>query len=152
MTFHINSNGLSDTVRLGEQIGANCQGGEVIQLVSDLGGGKTALVQGIARGMNSVDPVASPTFTIGREYRTAGKLELHHFDFFRLDDAGVVAEELAESIDNPHVVTALEWADVAQRVLPNDRLVIVIKTTGERSRSIHLTFGKKHEHLIKGIA
>jgi tRNA threonylcarbamoyladenosine biosynthesis protein TsaE len=53
-----------ETVALGQKIGQQLQGGEVIELISDLGGGKTQLVRGLAAGMGSTDQVQSPTFTI----------------------------------------------------------------------------------------
>lgn len=119
--------------------------------MSDVGGGKTAFVKGVAKGMGSSDQVASPTFTISREYR-ADKLELHHFDFYRLEEPGVVQAELAESIHDPQVAVAIEWAQIVSGVLPEDRLSIVIKQTGENSRAFSIEAGKEHEHLLEGFS
>ncbi len=58
----------AQTEAVGEKIGANLRGGETIELVSDVGGGKTTFVHGLARGFGSTDIVASPTFTISRQY------------------------------------------------------------------------------------
>ena len=96
MTYQIDSNNLEDTLNLAAKIGANIRGGEVIELVSDLGGGKTVFVRGLAKGMKSDDQVASPTFTINREYKT-GDLVLSHYDFYRLSDPGIISAELEES-------------------------------------------------------
>lgn len=85
---------------IAKNIGHHVKGGETIELVSDLGGGKTTFVHGLTAGVGSVDAVASPTFTISRQYK-AGKLTIYHFDFYRLKEAGIMADELAEVINHP---------------------------------------------------
>ena len=110
------------------------RGGEVIELVSDLGGGKTTLVRGLARGAGSQDKVASPSFTISKVYKT-DKLEIHHFDFYRLSEPGVVADELAEVVGDPKIVVVVEWADAVRHVLPDKRLSIKIEQTAEGDRT-----------------
>lgn len=148
MTLQIDTTSPEDTLNLAAKIGARLRGGEVIELVSDLGGGKTVFVRGLAKGMGSKDQVASPTFTISREYR-AGDLELHHFDFYRLNDAGIVADELEESINDEKIAVAIEWSEIVEDVLPGDRLRVEIIKTGDESRSLTMRAGKKHTYLIK---
>ena len=69
------------TERFGEALSKYLEAGTVIALDGDLGAGKTCLTRGIARGMGSEDPVASPTFTIVNEY-SGGRLMLFHFDTY----------------------------------------------------------------------
>lgn len=99
------------------------KGGEVIELDSDLGSGKTTFVKGLAQGIGSADRVASPTFTISKIYK-GPKLSLHHFDFYRLSDAGILADELKESLQNPQVITVIEWSGIVKNVLPKRRISI----------------------------
>jgi len=120
----------------------------VLELVSDLGGGKTTFVRGLARGMGSIDRVASPTFTISRVYE-AGDLELHHFDFYRLHEAGLIAEELAEIIGNPKVVAVVEWGGVVKNVLPDKRLTITIEKTPSDGRRVMLRAPESLGYLIR---
>lgn len=110
----------------------------MIELVSDLGGGKTTFVRGLARGMGSTDKVASPTFTISKVYQAA-KLELHHFDLYRLPEPGLIQMELADVLSDPQAVVVVEWADIVHQVLPKDRLTITITHTDENSRHLHIT-------------
>lgn len=135
---------------LGRAIGQKLKGGEVIELVSDLGGGKTSFVKGMADGMGSEDETASPTFTVCRVYKSEN-LELHHFDFYRLDDGGIVAIELLEAMSDPKVVTAIEWPETVRAVLPKDRLTITIKTVTDNGRKFIFSAGKDHRHLIEGL-
>lgn len=138
-----------DTLALGKALGATLSGGEVIELIGDLGAGKTLLVHGIAEGINSDDVVQSPSFTISRIYQGDG-IELHHYDFYRLgEDPGILRAELAESLEDSQVAVVTEWANSVEDVLPQDKLTITItyqdeenvrlltlKATGEKSASI----------------
>lgn len=138
---------VEETEQLAAQIGARVKGGEVIELVSDLGGGKTAFVRGLARGMGSRDHVASPTFTVSRVYE-ADDLALHHFDFYRLPEAGIMSAELGELLEDPKAVVAVEWSDVVQHVLPAERLAVAITQTGETSRELTFAYPQALAYLI----
>lgn len=138
------------TEQIAELIGGRLQGGEVIELISDLGGGKTTFVRGLARGMGSIDRVASPTYTISKVY-SAGKLELHHFDFYRLNEGGMVAHELAEFIHDPLCVVVVEWAEVVHTVLPESRLTININRLSETTRSLEIAYDEDQTYLLEGL-
>jgi tRNA threonylcarbamoyladenosine biosynthesis protein TsaE len=120
----------------------------MIELVSDLGGGKTTFVKGLARGIASNDIVSSPTFTLSNVY-AGEKVALYHFDFYRLLEPGIMREELAEVLADPQAVTVVEWADIVRNVLPDDHLTITIMTTGETSRHYEVKVGKTSKHLIQ---
>lgn len=119
----------------------------MIELTSDLGGGKTAFVRGLARGMGSQDTVASPSFTISREYK-AGPLTLYHFDFYRLNNPGIMANELAELLTDPQAVIAVEWGQLIEDVLPAKRLRIDIKASGENQRQFAIVYPAELAYLI----
>jgi tRNA threonylcarbamoyladenosine biosynthesis protein TsaE len=125
-----------ETEKLAEKIGRALKGGEVIELVSDLGGGKTTFVRGLARGFGSHNKVASPTFTLSRVYES-GDREMHHFDFYRLHEPGLIAEELVDVLGDHRNVVVVEWADLVKDVLPRRRLTINIEHIIEGRR---LTF------------
>ena len=126
-----------ETEAFGERLGRRLRGGEAIELDSDLGGGKTTLVRGIARGAGSPDQVASPTFTVSKLYE-AGALRIHHFDFYRLPAAGIMSQELAELLEDRSNVIIVEWSDAVRSVLPAERITITI----ERVKS-----GEDHRRL-----
>jgi tRNA threonylcarbamoyladenosine biosynthesis protein TsaE len=146
-TLRIESTSLDETLQLAADIGARLRGGEVIELVSDLGGGKTAFTRGLAQGMGSTDTVSSPSFTISNEYQ-AGKLRLCHFDFYRLHEAGIMSDEIKELIDDPQVVVVVEWAGVVENVLPAQRVRIEIETTGENSRTFLCSYPDTLSYLF----
>jgi tRNA threonylcarbamoyladenosine biosynthesis protein TsaE len=149
-TLQMHSTSSESTERLGEAIGAKLRGGEIIELVSDLGGGKTTFTRGLVRGAGSDDRVASPTFTISREYHTAS-FTIAHFDFYRLDEAGIVAAELEEAMGDTHTVVVVEWGDVVRDVLPEHRLTITIKldAASESARDITITYPEHYRYLLE---
>jgi tRNA threonylcarbamoyladenosine biosynthesis protein TsaE len=146
----ISSTSSEETEAYANKLGKRLKGGEAIELVSDLGGGKTTFVRGLAAGMGSSERVASPTFTLGREYRGKG-LTIYHFDFYRLSEAGIMGHELDEALNDPLGIVVIEWADVARGILPERRLAIEIKVTGENSRELRLTYPDTLGYLVEGI-
>lgn len=123
----------------GQKLGALFAGGEVIELIGDVGAGKTTLTKGIAVGMGIDETVQSPTFTISRVYDASDNLRLAHYDFYRLGDAGIMANELDEAAHDAATVTIVEWADVVDGVLPTDRLRLHITSPAETTRHITAT-------------
>lgn len=148
--LRVSSTSSAQTEQLAERLGSRLKGGEVIELISDLGGGKTTFVRGLARGFGSTDRVASPTFTISRVYQ-AGPRTIHHFDLYRLPEAGLIAEELAEVIGDQHCVTVIEWADVVQNVLPAERLTIEFRRTGDEGRTLYIHIPDALTYLTEGL-
>ena len=74
--------------------------GDTVCLNGDLGSGKTTLVQGIAAGWGSLDPVSSPTFVLINVYRRPNKQTLYHLDAYRIQNSTEVIDlDLAVLID-----------------------------------------------------
>jgi len=135
---------------IGQSIGQVLLGGEIIELIGDIGAGKTTLVKGIAVGLGIDEYVQSPSFTINRVYQARDGLTLIHYDFYRLEDAGIMADELQEVIDDPKSITVIEWADAVMGVLPSDRLSIRITSTSETERKLDLTSGGETSQKLIG--
>jgi tRNA threonylcarbamoyladenosine biosynthesis protein TsaE len=131
----------------GERLGRRLKGGEVIELISDLGGGKTTLTRGIARGAGSSDVVGSPTFTISKVYKTPA-FDIHHFDFYRLNEAGLMEHELADLLHDPKVVLIVEWGEVVQHVLPEQRITTHINKTPDGAREFACQYPSELAYLF----
>ena len=137
--------------QLGEAIGRSVSGGEVLELVGDIGAGKTTLTKGIARALGVNEPVQSPTFTISRVYNSPKGLRLAHYDFYRLGEAGIMGDEIREAMDDDSVVV-VEWAGAVDDALPKDRLVVKITTISEEERLVEFhPGGKKSTELWQKI-
>ncbi len=109
----IETGGVEQTVDLGFKLGRLIDSSIVIALTGDLGSGKTAFVQGLARGLGVPADyyITSPSYTLINRY--PGRLDLFHVDLYRLEDN--VAIELEElgfyDILSGNGVTAIEWSD-----------------------------------------
>ena len=137
--------------RLGVAIGQAVSGGEVLELVGDIGAGKTTLTKGIAKALDINEPIQSPTFTISRVYDSPRGLRLAHYDFYRLGEAGIMGNEISEAVDNDSVVV-VEWAGAVDGDLPEDRLAIKIIATSEEERLVEFhPGGKKSAELWQKI-
>jgi len=125
-----------ETANAGRMLAELVQPGDVITLTGDLGAGKTCLVKGVARGLGVVESVTSPTFNILLVHR--GRLDLNHFDLYRLERA----EEL-EDIDfwgtlESGGVSFVEWGERFRTALPDDHLAVTIEIASEQARTLTL--------------
>jgi tRNA threonylcarbamoyladenosine biosynthesis protein TsaE len=118
------SRSVEETRALGEELGRDVlRAGDVVVLTGELGTGKTALAQGVGRGLGVDGPVVSPTFTLIREYE--GRVPLCHVDVYRLERVQELHDlGLEERLDDS--VTLIEWGEVAGSALPQDRLEVRI--------------------------
>lgn len=139
------------TQQLGRVLAPLLEPGDVIELVGDLGAGKTHFVQGIVAGLGVSSEVAnSPTFVLIQEY--TGRLSVCHVDAYRLRDSDEFVELGADELLGSEAVCLIEWGDRVADVLPRDRLRVKIQVTGELSRSFALTAsGRRSEELLRGI-
>ncbi len=138
--------------QFGAKIGASFLGGEIVELIGDVGSGKTTLTKGIAVGLGVTENVQSPSFTINRVYSGHDGMTLSHYDFYRLNDAGIMADELQEVTSDKKTVTVIEWAGVVEGVLPIDRLTIKITSPTESMRQLELVAGGENSRkLLEGL-
>lgn len=144
------TNSAEETEHFAAQLGGLLTGGECVELVADLGGGKTTFTRGLVRGAGSHDIVASPTYTISKMYQTP-QFAVHHFDFYRLPEAGLMQYELADVMHDPQVVLVVEWGDVVADILPAERLRIVIAARGDTIRELTCTYGEAYKEMVEKL-
>lgn len=152
MILTILSKTIEDTLAIGAALGQVLTGGELLELTSDVGGGKTTFTKGLGHGLGCRDTIQSPSFTISRVYDCDRGLQLHHFDFYRLQDAGIMAAELAECIADPLAVVVVEWAGIVDAVLPEKRLRITINAVSETSRIFTIVVPKSAAYVADALA
>ena len=124
-----------DMISFGQELGNSLKGGEVIELIGDVGAGKTTFTKGLAKSLSITDEIQSPTFTISRVYEGA-KNNLVHYDFYRLNDAGIMAIEMQDVIDDPNNITVIEWGEPVREVLPKKYITVKIKIISENIREV----------------
>ena len=111
---------------IGESIAGLLRAGDAVVLTGELGAGKTTLVQGVARGLGVDDHVASPTFTLVKEYR--GRLDLAHVDVYRLRRMQDVVDLGLDELVADGAVLLVEWGDAVEELIGDDRLTIELTT------------------------
>lgn len=137
MTYREISTSPEQTEAIGRRLAETCRG-RVVTLNGGLGAGKTALIRGLARALGYDGIVTSPTFSIVNDYRADGRTVLYHFDIYRLDEEGLIDigwdDYLAEG-----ATIAVEWAENAAALMPDDAVAIAISGSGEEPREIRVT-------------
>lgn len=124
------SNSYEETSGAAAEFADTLKGGEVIAMYGDLGAGKTAFVQGLARGLGINRHITSPTFTIVNEYE--GRLPLYHFDVYRIADPDEMYEIGYDEYITSGGVCVIEWAELIEELLPEDCVRIEILKDDEK--------------------
>lgn len=142
----------AETEELGRKLAISLKPGLVINLIGDLGAGKTRLVQAVAEGAGCDRlAVTSPTFVLHHQYQTE-TLELNHFDAYRLRDSDEFLEFGGHELLEPPAVSFVEWGDRILDLLPKDLLRIEIESTGKISRRFRFcSSGPVSEAVLKSL-
>ena len=151
-TLDFVSHSPSQTHRFGVRLGLLLQSGDIVCLEGELGTGKTCLTQGIGEGMEVVEPITSPTFTLIAEHRPpTPKPILYHIDMYRLNAA--VSEALAIGLEDYLLgdgVCVIEWADRIRAALPAERLWITLRHLDDSKRGIVMNAtGRRYKELLR---
>ncbi len=151
MNYKVMSYSEKDTIELAQNIESEKFPNMVICLTGDLGSGKTIFAKGFASALEVEEEVTSPTFNIIKEY-TSGEMPLYHMDVYRLDQN---KEEIGiEEYYTKGGVTIIEWADMIESILPEERMDIKFKISEENedARTIIITpYGQKYEDVCEAV-
>jgi tRNA threonylcarbamoyladenosine biosynthesis protein TsaE len=133
--FHTESE--EETIDLGERLAAELPAKAAVLLIGNLGAGKTTLAKGIVKGLHAAQPdeVSSPTFTLIHEYSPT----VYHIDLYRLDRPEQVATLGLDEIFDRTAVVLIEWGERFPQLMPDDRIEIRLRATGENTRQIEVT-------------
>lgn len=145
------TNNAEETEHLGYKIGKALFGGEIIAMTGDLGAGKTTMTKALAKGLEIDDYITSPTFTIVNEY--SGRLKLFHFDVYRIGDVEEMYDLGYEEYFYSDGVCIIEWSNLIEEILPDDRINIDIAYIDEISRQVTITGnGERFDSLVKELS
>ena len=125
------TNSAEETFALGKKTGEAASRGQVYALYGDLGVGKTVFAQGFGAGLGITEPLASPTFTILKEYEE-GRLPLYHFDVYRIEDPDEMDEiGYYDKLDGDGVCL-IEWPSQIEEILPRELIRITIEKNTQK--------------------
>lgn len=129
----------------------------VLELIGDVGTGKTTFTKGLAEGLGATEAVTSPSFMISKRYGLRRAVndsgmsnqadgaqgeanglggELVHYDFYRLDDPGLMREELAEALAEDNNMVVVEWGGDVADLLPESKYQLKISLAEDGSREL----------------
>ena len=149
MDYKITTHGEEDTIEIAQNIESEKFPNMVICLIGDLGSGKTMFTKGFAEALGIDENITSPTFNIIKEY-TGGESNLYHMDLYRLD--GDVRNLGIEEYYEKGGVVIIEWADMIEDYLPEERLEIRFKIVDEDTRVlVFKPYGTRYEELCEAI-
>ena len=148
MEYKITTKNEDETIELAQNFESEKFPNMVICLRGDLGSGKTIFTKGIADALGVTETITSPTFNIIKEYE--GELPLYHMDVYRLN--GKVDDLGLEEYYKKGGVVVIEWADMIEDFLPEERLDIKIKAVDEDVRVIKIIpHGSKYEEICEAV-
>lgn len=129
-----------EMLELGKKLAESCKDERdfavVIEMIGDVGAGKTTLTRGLAEGLGVKEAVTSPSFTISKAYALPDGGQLVHYDFYRLGDPGLMAGDLTECVSEPLNVVVVEWGESVADLLPEQRMVVNVNYNDDGSRDV----------------
>ena len=123
-----------ETFALGEKIGKEAKPGQVYTLLGDLGVGKTVFTQGVAKGLGITEAICSPTFTIVQVYEE-GRMPFYQFDVYRIGEIEEMDEIGYEDYFYGDGISFVEWANLIEELIPDNRIQITISKNLEKGFS-----------------
>ncbi len=137
-----------DTVYLAQNMESEKFPNMVICLYGELGSGKTVFAKAFGHAMG-IEGITSSTFNIIKEYN--GELPLYHMDVYRLEHENIDNLGIEEYYEKGGV-TIIEWADLIENYLPEERLDIKFKVIDESTRVLVLRpHGEEYVRLCEDI-
>ena len=133
------------TMALGNRLALVIEPGLYVALSGDLGSGKTTLTRGILRGLGFQGKVKSPTYTLVEPYNLS-KLDLYHFDFYRLNNPQEWLDAGFRDYFEPRTVCLVEWPERGGDLLPvaDLKISLSVESSGRRIRIAAETEHGKH--------
>lgn len=148
MDYKITTRSEEETTEVAENLESEKFSNMIICLVGELGSGKTLFTKAFAGAMGIEEDITSPTFNIIKEYD--GELPLYHMDVYRLN--GKIEGTGIEEYFNKPGITIIEWGDMIEEYLPEERLEIKFRVVGENTRVlVFKPYGDKYESICEAL-
>ena len=132
MTFYTNKP--SETKKIGKNLAAKLERGDIVGFIGELGSGKTTMIKGMVKHLTGKEAV-SPSFVIVNEY--SGKIPVYHFDLYRFDNSKELNSIGWEDYLDKGIIL-IEWADRAQDFLPESIIIVNLSVEGKNKRKISI--------------
>lgn len=138
------SESAAETERVGAEVAARLKPGDLVLVTGELGAGKTTFVRGACRALGVDAPVVSPTFTIGKRYKTSAGHAVAHLDLYRFADMASEEEGILDDYLTSDAFAFVEWPAVAAPDLPEPAARVEIRHAGGDKREIDVEWTRPH--------
>jgi len=115
-----------------------CAKHKVLLFYGEMGVGKTTLIKELAKQLEVLDTVSSPTFSLVNEYHTKNNDKVFHFDFYRIDNEEEAMDMGIEEYLYSDNWCLVEWPNKVENLLPLKSVSITITTNSNQQRTIEL--------------
>lgn len=132
---------LDETQKLAAEFAKNAKQSDCYCLIGDLGAGKTEFARNFIQALIPNITVPSPTFNIVQIYESPPYPTIYHFDLYRINEEAELEETGLNDALNSGIVL-IEWPQIAQDLLPKNRIVIELEIIDENHRKIMVNDGK----------
>ena len=133
---------VDETRDLGSEVSRVLQPGDVVLMTGTLGAGKTAFVQGVARGLGVIERVTSPTFTLVRQHqcdRTNGISVLHHADLYRTNSLDEIEDLTLSELVAQGGIALIEWGEMGDPLFGDEVWKLSLEVISDDERLLTLT-------------
>lgn len=135
--FELISNSQQDTKKFAKIIANFLLPGDVLELVGELGAGKTTFTSELCTFLGVKEGVSSPSFALVHLYE--GKMPVYHMDFYRFNHMEDLLDLDFERYFYPEDgISLIEWGSCVEAFLPDNRMILRIEIVDDTSRKFIL--------------
>lgn len=106
---------LQNTVDIARVLAGYLRSGDIVVLAGEMGAGKTAFAQAVAKALGVTEAVTSPTFNLVHSYEGEA-ITVHHADLYRLSHTDEIEDLALDELARSGVVL-VEWGDVGDDII-----------------------------------
>ena len=115
---------------------------KIFLFYGEMGVGKTRFIKSLCKGLDVLDVVSSPTFSIVNQYLNKNNDFIYHFDFYRTNNKEEIFDIGYEEYIYSSSYCFIEWPEKIESLLPNNYIKIEMILDGN-NRKINIKEIKK---------
>tara|TARA_B100001758_G_C18396848_1_gene606469 strand:- start:276 stop:704 length:429 start_codon:yes stop_codon:yes gene_type:complete len=107
---------------------------KIFLFYGEMGVGKTRFIKSLCKGLDVLDVVSSPTFSIVNQYLNKNNDFIYHFDFYRTNNKEEIFDIGYEEYIYSSSYCFIEWPEKIESLLPNNYIKIEMILDGNNRK------------------